>query len=67
MQLAGHLRGRASQEWSLIATMDKTSYGAAVEALCAQLDPVNRVVVAQDFCHAMQGDTESVEDFVQRL
>ena len=67
MQLAGHLRGRASQEWNLISTADKSTYAVAVETLRERLDPVNRVVVAQDFRHATQGESESVEDFMCRL
>ena len=55
------------QEWSLIAAEDRRTYTAAIESLRARLDPVNLIVVAQDFRHATQRDTESVEDFVRRL
>ena len=59
MQLAGHLRGRASQEWNLIVAGDKSTYANALEALRARLDPVNRVVLEMKM--------EGVEDFVRRL
>ena len=51
MQLAGHLLGRASQEWNLIVAGDKSTYANALEA--------------QDFCHASQREVEGVEDFVR--
>ena len=38
IQLAGHLKGRARQEWSLLSESDKTNYDKSVEALCARLD-----------------------------
>ena len=67
MQLADNLRGRASQEWNLIVARDKSTYANSLEALRARLDPVNRVVLAQDFHRASQGEVEGVEDFVRRL
>ena len=39
LQLAGHLRGRAPQEWALLSTTSKETYSAAVESLHARLDP----------------------------
>jgi len=41
MQLAGHLRGRASQEWQLLLPESRTSYQVAVKALREKLDPGN--------------------------
>ena len=67
MQLAGHLRGRALQEWNLLQGEDKGSYGAAVSALRSRLDPGNKMLAVQDFRHAAQADAESVADYVRRL
>ena len=49
MQLAGHLRGRALQEWNLLGEEEKATYDAATQALRTRLDPGNRVLAAQDF------------------
>jgi hypothetical protein len=67
MQLAGYLRGRALQEWRLIASGEKAVYATAVAALQSRLDPCNRIVATQDFRHANQGDTEGVNDYIRRL
>ena len=67
MQLAGYLRGRALQEWNLLAVEDKATYEAATRVLRTRLDPGNRVLAAQDFRHAVQGDTECVADYIRRL
>lgn len=61
LQLAGHLRGRALQEWELISEDDKSSYPQA------RLDPGSRALAAQDFRHTIQSDTESVADLIRRL
>ena len=42
MQLAGHLRGQALQEWKLLLPEDKVTYQAAVKALKERLDPGNQ-------------------------
>ena len=65
MQLAGYLRGRALQEWNLLAVEDRATYEAATRVLRTRLDPGNRVLAAQDFRHAIQGDTEPVADYIQ--
>ena len=39
-QLAGHLRGQAHQEWSLLGAKVKASYHEAVKALRLRLDQV---------------------------
>ena len=44
LQLAGHLRGRALQEWGLLDTDTKVSYKQAVEALRLRLDPGSRTL-----------------------
>ena len=67
MQLAGHLRGRALQEWNLLSDGDKGSYADATQALRNCLDPGGRALAAQDFRHTVQGETELVADFIRRL
>ena len=60
MQLAGHLRSRALQEWNLLDANDKSTLDSAVKSLQARLDPGNKLVAAQDFRHLSQSDSESV-------
>ena len=67
MQLAGHLRGRALQEWGLLEDKEKSNWDKAVLALHARLDPRNKVLAAQDFRHTIQKDLETVADFTRRL
>ena len=67
LQLAGHLRGRALEEWSFLEECDKVRWDDVVKALSTRLDPGSRVLAAQDFLCMSQGTTESVSDFVQRL
>ena len=67
MQLAGYLRGRARQEWDLLLEVDKRNYTRAVQALQGKLEPVNKMLAAQDFCHISQTDHESVADFIRHL
>ncbi len=61
MQLAGHLRGKALQEWNLICPVEKSSYQSATS------DPGGRVMAAQDFRHAIQREAETVADYLRRL
>ena len=63
-QLAGHLWGRALQEWNLLDEHDKVRWETTVQALGNRDDPGSRVLAAQDFRHMSQGGTESVADFV---
>ena len=59
MQLAGHLRGRALQEWNLLTTYEKSSWDNAVTTLKSRLEPRDRAVAAQDFLrHAIQKTSE---------
>jgi len=51
IQLAGHLKGRARQEWYLLSESSKDSYEAGVTALRSRLDPGSRAMAAQDFRH----------------
>ena len=67
LQLAGHLRGRALQEWELLSTTSKETYSAAGESLRARLDPGSRALSAQDFRHTRQGALEGVATFIRRL
>ena len=66
-QLAGHLRGRALQEWDLIPSEDKQTYTIAIGSLRERLDPGGRMLAVQDFRHASQKDEETVADFIRRL
>ncbi len=67
IQLAGHLRGRALQEWNLLPTDQKQTYEVAVSALQERLDPGGKLLAVQDFRHASQKDRESVAEFIRRL
>jgi len=66
MQLAVHLRNRALQEWNLLNKENHSTYEEAVKALRAWLDPGNQTLVALDSRHAVQGDSESVADYIRR-
>ena len=67
IQLAGHLRGHALLEWNLLSEDDRNTYKKASDVLLARLDPGNKTLAAQDFCHAAQHQDESVPDFLRRL
>ena len=67
IQLAGHLKGRALQEWNLIHDDEKKTYSQATAALRGRLDPGSRIMAAQDFRHASQEEHEKVADFIRRL
>lgn len=67
IQLAGHLRGRAIQEWTLLRETEKETLDDAVAALRSRLDPGSRALVAQDFRHAAQRENEIVADYISRL
>ena len=66
LQLAGHLRGRALQEWELLEG-DKETFSSGVDALRARLDPVSKTLAAQDFRHTSQRDDKGVNSFIRRL
>ena len=57
IQLAGHLRGHALQEWNLLEDEEKKNYDSAIKAL--------RDVLV--FRHTTQEEGESVAVFVRRL
>ena len=67
MQLTGHLKGRALQEWKLLTPDHKASYQTAIKALKEKLDPGNQTLAALDFRHTAQKADESVSDFIGRL
>ena len=67
MQLTGHLKGRALQEWKLLTSEHKISYQAAIKALREKLDPGNQTLAALDFRHTTQKADEPVSDFIGRL
>ena len=67
MQLAGHLRGKALQEWNLLLEGEKSTYQDAVKKLKDVLGPGSRVLAAQDFRHTCQEEGEAVSAFIRRL
>lgn len=67
IQLARHLKGRASQKWNLISDEDKTQFKKATAALQGRLDPGQKTMAAQDFRHVAQDDAEKVSDFLRSL
>jgi len=67
LQLAGYLRGRARQEWALLADDSKKCYSTAVETLKNRLDFGQQALATQDFRHLRQEDNENVSDFIRRL
>ena len=67
MQLAGHLRGRALQEWNLLSEADLRSFDIAVKALRDWVDPSSKVLAGQDIRHTTQEETETVANFIHRL
>ena len=60
IQLAGHLRGRAWQEWLLLEEEERATLATAIRALKEALGPGSKILAAQDFRHTTQEDTESV-------
>ena len=62
LQFAGHLRGRALQEWNLIDSAEKQTYSDAREALRLRLDPGTKTLAAQEFRHSLQGISAIGED-----
>ena len=67
LQLAGHLRGRALQEWGLLQAIEKQTMDAAVENLQSRLDPGSRMLGALEFKHMSQMPREGVGEFITRL
>ena len=67
LQLAGHMCGRALQEWNLLQEFERETFDVAVGSLRTRLDPGSRALAAQDFRHTAQRDQEPVSDFIRRL
>ena len=67
LQLAGHLKGRAFQEWNLLTASKRSTYQSATESLKSRLDTGSRLLAAQGFRYAVQKDVELVVDFICRL
>ena len=67
IQLAGHLRGRALQEWNLLDEDDKTNWQCAVKVLQSRLEHGNSTMAAQEFRHLYQDKKETVSEFISRL
>ena len=67
IQLAGHLRGRALQEWNLLAKSEKSTYKDATRALNSCLEHSSKKLAAQDFRHFSQKEHESVSDFISHF
>ena len=67
IQFAGHLRGRALQEWNLMDARDTLDTTDVIEALQWRLEPKTRTLAAQDFRHTSQNDGESVSNFIRRM
>ena len=63
MQLAGHLRGRAACEYSLLSSEEKQSFTTATQALRVRLDSGSCALAAQEFRNALQHDKECVSDY----
>ena len=55
IQLAGHLRGKAHQEFLLLDPSEKSTYAQAISALSSKFNFRSRLVAAPDFRHATQG------------
>ena len=64
IQLAGHLRGRAEAEWNSLGDVDVCDFNAAVRGLKECLDPCSKVLAGQDFRCTVQGDCETVADYI---
>ena len=67
IQLAGQLHSRAIQEWNLLEDGNKRTNADATQALHSRMDRGCRGLAAQDFRHTVQGDAESISDFVRHL
>ena len=60
IQLAGHLKSRARQEWNLLGESEMSDYEKAVRVLRARLDPGSKALAAQE-------ESEKVNDFIRRI
>ena len=67
IQLAGHLRGRALQEYNLIRQEDRNTFAQRVDILHLRIDVGSKAAAVQDFQHIVQSDPESVSYLIQHL
>ena len=67
LQLAGHLRGRALEEWNLMDDTERLDLSTATTSLKRRLDPGSKMLAAQDFRRASQGRNEPIADYIRRL
>lgn len=67
LQLVGHLKGRALQEWHLMELESRRMFSTATDALRIRLNPDGKILAAQDFRHTSQAERERVADFIWRL
>ena len=67
LQLAGHLRGKARQEFSLLTFDEKSTFDRAKSAMRSRLEVGSKALAAQDFRHASQGAQETVSEYISRL
>ena len=51
IQFAGHLHGRALQEWNLLPEDERATFEVAVKSLSGRIDAGCKAVTAQDFRH----------------
>ena len=67
IQLAGHLSGKARQEFSLLTPDEKSTFAKAKISMRGRLEVESKALVAQDFRHSTQGIQESESDYTHRL
>ena len=65
--MAGHLRGRALQEWNLLDDIDKENWQCGIKVLQNRLEHGNLTIAAQKFQHLHQDKKEAVSKFISRL
>ena len=64
IQLAGHLRGKARQEFSLLTPDEKSTFAKTKISMRGKLEVESKALAAQDFRHSTQGTQESVSDYI---
>ena len=58
LQLAGHPRSKALQEWNLLSGSHKSTFATATAEMQSRLDPGSKMVAVQEFRHKSQKPTE---------
>ena len=51
----------------MLTDEEKGTYSWATQALTGKLEPVNKPLTAQNFCHISQGEQETMAEFIRRL